>query len=63
MDENFDPGTGMDLGLKQESVQKYNFFGNGRYCQLDITNNQGTLEVAGASVAALPGRTENVTRI
>ena len=62
-DENFDPGTGMDLGLKQESVQKYNFFGNGRYCQLDISNNQGTLEVANASVAALPGRTENVTRI
>jgi len=62
-DENFDPGTGMDLDLKQESVQKYNFFGNGRYCQLDITNNQGTLEVGGASVAALPGKTENVTRI
>jgi len=62
-DENFDPGTGMDLDLKQESVQKYNFFGNGRYCQLDITNNQGTLDVVGASVAALPGRTENVTNI
>ena len=62
-DENFDPKSGMDLDLKQESVQKYNFFANGRYCQLDITNNQGILEVAGTSVAALPGKTENITKL
>ena len=62
-DENFDPKSGMDLDLMQESVQKYNFFGNGRYCQLDITNDQGKLEVSSTSVAALPGKTENVTRI
>ena len=48
------PGTGIDPDRMQESTHKNYINGDGRYCQIKITNNVGATEITDVAVSAVP---------
>ena len=55
--------TGFDPDVKQESMHKIRFTGQGRFVQLKVTNDLGICEVKGVKTSALPGKTMITKRI